>query len=114
LVIVRLNCVTPARFLSSLTKLDGLASANAWINFPIISMRRTVGSSVKQFKKYGAATVKERLNLPLSNGRGSESNRMRLNYLFSYLISISSRGTPAIASKPPDRINSASLLTSRK
>jgi hypothetical protein len=62
LVIVRLNRVTTARLLSSLTKLDGPASANEWINLPIISMRRAVGSSFKQFKKYGAAIARERLN----------------------------------------------------
>ena len=37
-----------------------------------------------------------------------------LCHLFSYRIRISARGTPASASKPPARIRSASLPTSRK
>lgn len=43
-----------------------------------------------------------------------KSYRESDTHLFSYFIKISSRGTPAMASKPPDRITSASLLTSRK
>jgi hypothetical protein len=48
-------------------------------------------------------------------GRGSATASMAIPaYLFSYFIRISSRGTPAMASNPPDRITSASLLASRK